>query len=81
MTLIHIRDVLTKTAIEGVDYMETLHKKLDRKEVMGKTCGAEGNMSPMNMGKEVVNNDQAKKILGLSEDEDYCLWKELSNLC
>lgn len=65
MALIHFRDALPEAALEGVDYMQLLHEKLERKEVKGMTCGAEGNISPMNLGRDVVENEKAMVLLGL----------------
>lgn len=67
MALIHFREALPEAALAGIDFMQTLHTKLDLKTVLGMTCGAEGNVSPMNLGRDVVENQKAIKALGLTK--------------
>ena len=67
MKAIHFRDVLSHQAKEGLHFMETLHSTVDRQECKGNTCGAEGNISLLNLAKEVLQNKKCLGKLGLNK--------------
>lgn len=67
MIAIHLRDVLPDGAKQGVQFMEKLHCTVDRQECQGKTCGAEGNPSILNLALEVLQNEKCLVKLGLTK--------------
>ncbi|GFH57214.1 predicted protein [Chaetoceros tenuissimus] len=67
MIAIHLRDVLPDKAKQGVRFMEKLHCAANRQECLGKTCGAEGFLSPTNIANYVLQDEECLKKLGLTK--------------